>query len=185
MDWNRTQTLALANYHCARCHGAGTINGRAGKESPCNCVLRNIFRACYARFRECVEKDKQVPRVQLERGPGGGGRKYFWSRKDEEYIADFCLVSKRSLEKDEYQVFKFHFLMGAEWRLCCRRLKIDKGNFFHMVYRIEQRLGRVYRELEPYALFPLDEYFGGMGKLSVKEITPRDDFNELFDKKAA
>jgi hypothetical protein len=75
--------------------------------------------------------------------------------------------------------------MGAEWRLCCRRLKIDKGNFFHMVYRIEQRLGRVYRELEPYALFPLDEYFGGMGKLSVKEITPRDAFNELFDKKAA
>jgi len=123
--------------------------------------------------------------VQLERGPGGGGRKYFWSRKDEEYIADFCLVSKRSLDKDEFQVFKFHFLMDAEWRLCCRRLKIDKGNFFHMVYRIEQRLGRVYRELEPYALFPLDEYFGGMGKLSVKEITPRDDFNELFDKKAA
>jgi hypothetical protein len=51
-----------------------------------------------------------------------------------------------------------------------------------MVYRIEQRLGRVYRELEPYALFPLDEYFGGMGKLSAKEITPRDAFNELFDK---
>ncbi len=161
------------------------MNGRAGKESPCNCVLRNIFRACYARFRECVEKDKQIPRVQLERGPGGGGRKYFWSRKEEEYIADFCLVSKRSLEKDEYEVFKFHFLMGADWRLCCRRLKIDKGSFFHMVYRIEQKLGRVYRELEPYALFPLDEYFSGSGRLSAKEIKPQDAFNDLFDKKAA
>lgn len=186
MNWNRSQTLALASYHCARCHGAGTINGRSGQESPCNCVLRNIFRACYARFQECVEKDKQIPQVQLERGgTGGGPRRYFWSRKDEEYMADFCLVSKRHLEPQEHQVFRFHFLMGADWRLCCRRLNIDKGTFFHMVYRIEQRLGRVFRELEPYALFPLDEYFGNMGSRSAAEIRPRDAFTNLFDKKAA
>jgi hypothetical protein len=132
-----------------------------------------------------VEKDKQIPQIQLERGPGGGGRKYFWSRKEEEYIADFCLVSKRSLTGEEYQVFKYHFLMGGDWRLCCRRLKIDKGNFFHLIYRIEQRLGRVYRELEPYALFPLDEYFSPMGKLSAKEISPRERFEQIFEKKAA
>lgn len=185
MNWNRSQTLALASYHCVRCHGAGTINGRGGQESPCNCVLRNIFRACYARFRECVEKDKQIPQVQLERGPGGGGRRYFWSRKEEEYIADFCLVSKRSLTEPEHQVFKFHFVMGGDWKLCCRRLKIDKGSFFHMVYRIEQHLGKVFRELEPYSLFPLDEYFSGTGRSRPKELKPRDLFIELFDKKAA
>jgi hypothetical protein len=39
---------------------------------------------------------------------------------------------------------------------------MDRGTFFHSVYRIEHRLGRVFAELEPYALFPLDEYFGGM-----------------------
>ena len=61
----------------------------------------------------------------------------------------------------EHRVFKFHFLLGADWKLCCRRLNMDRGNFFHMVYRIEQRLGRVFRELEPYGLFPLDEYFNG------------------------
>jgi hypothetical protein len=38
---------------------------------------------------------------------------------------------------------------------------MDRGNFFHEVYRIEQRLGRVFRELQPYGLYPLDEYFGG------------------------
>jgi hypothetical protein len=38
---------------------------------------------------------------------------------------------------------------------------MDRGNFFHSVYRIEQKLGRGFRELEPYALFPLDEYFNG------------------------
>ena len=39
---------------------------------------------------------------------------------------------------------------------------MDRGTFFHSVYRIEHKLGRVFAELEPYALFPLDEYFGGM-----------------------
>jgi hypothetical protein len=32
------------------------------------------------------------------------------------------------------------------------------------VYRIEQKLGRVFRELEPYALFPVNEYFHGPSK---------------------
>ena len=91
---------------------------------------------------------------------GGRERRTVWGRKDEEFVADFCLVSKRYLDDFEYQIFRFHFLLGADWRLCCRRLKMDKGDFFHAVYRIQQKLGRAFRELEPYALFPLDEYFG-------------------------
>ena len=35
------------------------------------------------------------------------------------------------------------------------------ATFFHILYKVEQKLGRVFRELEPYSLFPLDEYFGG------------------------
>jgi hypothetical protein len=48
---------------------------------------------------------------------------------------------------------------------------MDRGNFFHAVYRIEQKLGRVFRELEPYALFPVNEYFHGpaMGVSSCLE----------------
>ena len=38
---------------------------------------------------------------------------------------------------------------------------MDRGNFFHAVYRVEQKLGKVFRELKPYALYPLDEYFHG------------------------
>ncbi len=41
---------------------------------------------------------------------------------------------------------------------------MDRGNFFHAVYRIEQKLGRVFRELEPYSLFPVDDYFHGPSK---------------------
>src|SRR5450432_2655724 len=75
-------------------------------------------------------------------------------------MADFFLVSKRHLDETEFKLFRFHFLLGADWKLCCRQLNMDRGTFFHAVYRVQQKLGRIFRELEPYALFPLDEYFG-------------------------
>jgi hypothetical protein len=100
---------------------------------------------------------------------GGKDRRQVWGRRDEEFIADFSLVAKRVLNETEYRLFRFHFLLGADWRLCCRQLKMDRGSFFHDVYRIQQKLGRVFRELEPYALYPLDEYFGGSVR---KELTP-------------
>jgi len=160
MEWTRSETIALAKNSCTHCHGLGLRLGRRGRSSPCNCVLREVFRACYARFTYCVTKEKHMSRVSLEFIPGPE-RRITWSRKDEEYIADFVLVSRRTLDDFEYNVFKFHFLLGADWKLCCRQLGIDRGNFFHCVYRIEQKLGRVFRELEPYSLFPLDEYFHG------------------------
>lgn len=97
-----------------------------------------------------------------------------WGRKDEEYVADFCLVSRRALDDEEYRLFRSHFLLGADWRLCCTRLSMNRGNFFHAVYRIQQKLGRAFRELEPYALFPLDEYFHGgiRGQSNVVPLRP-------------
>ena len=76
-------------------------------------------------------------------------------------MADFCLVSRRHLDTFEYDVFRNYFLLGADWRLCCRHRKVDRGVFFHAVYRIQRKLGRVFRELEPYSLYPVDEYFAG------------------------
>jgi len=46
---------------------------------------------------------------------------------------------------------------------------MERGNFFHEFYRIQQKLGRIFRELAPYSLFPLDEYFGGTYK---KDLPP-------------
>ena len=161
MEWTRTETLALANQQCAYCHGLGLLLGRKARMSPCNCVLRSIFRACYARFRRCVMKEKHLSRVSLHM-VRGTQNKMTWGRKDEEYIADFTLMAKRHLDEAEHQIFRFHFLLGADWKLCCRRLKIDRGNFFHSVYRIQQKLGKAFRETAPYPLFPLDEYFNGI-----------------------
>ena len=72
-------------------------------------------------------------------------------RKDEEFVADFCLVARRALSDCEHKLFRYHFLLGADWKLCTRKLGIDRGTFFRRVYRIEQKLSRVFRELERMA----------------------------------
>jgi hypothetical protein len=82
-------------------------------------------------------------------------------------MADFCLVGRRTLEDIESRVFRIHFLLGADWKLCCRQLHIDRGTFFHHVYNIENRLGRVFAELTPYPLYPVAEYFSGMTRYDV------------------
>lgn len=169
MEWTRNETLALASQSCAQCQGLGlrTIQDLKPESQrvaqPCGCVLRNIFRACYTKFRDCATKEKSISRVTLE-AVQGRDHKGTWSRKDEEYVADFCLITRRSLSQFEYNVFKYHFLLGADWKLCCRKLDIDRGNFFHTVYRIQQKLGRIFRELQPYGLYPVSEYFHGEQK---------------------
>jgi len=121
-------------------------------------VLRTIFRACYNRFRHCTTKEKYLSKVTLEIH-SGPNRRGTWGRKEEEYMADFLNVSRRALTDEEYRLFKFRFLLGADWKLATRKLKLDRGTFFHAVYRIQEKLGHAFSELEPYALFPLDEYF--------------------------
>jgi hypothetical protein len=167
MEWTRSETLVLAQQSCSFCYGLGLRPGRSGASTPCNCVFRAIFRACYARFRQCASKEKYVSRVSLEANPGRH-RKSVWGLKNEEYMADFTLVSRRTLDEYEYVIFKSHFLLGADWNLCCRKLNLDRGEFFHEVYRIQQKLGRTFRELEPHALFPLDQYFNSRTKDPVE-----------------
>jgi hypothetical protein len=102
-------------------------------------------------------KEKYLSKVSLEIH-SGPNRRGTWGRKEEEYIADFLKVSKRALDPEEYRIFKFRFLLGADWKLACRQLKMDRGTFFHLVYRIEQKLGKTFAELEPYSLYPIQEY---------------------------
>ena len=160
MQWNRSNTIGLARQSCTLCHGHGIRTIRKATEVPCNCVFRSIFRACYNRFRECESLGERISPVTLELCRGTEGHRVY-SRKREEYICDFDLVSRRALRGAEQQLFRFHFLLGADWKLCCRQLHMERGEFFHSVYHIEEKLGRIFAELRPYALYPLDEYFGG------------------------
>ena len=160
MAWNRSTTLGLAKASCTLCHGYGMRSVLRGAETPCECVFRAVFRACYHRFRECVALAPHVNAVTWERCGGTRGYRCY-SRVREEFMADFCLVSARTLEPEDLAIFRLHHMGGADWHLCCRRLKLDRGKFFHHVYDIESRLGRVFAELTPYPLYPVSDYFGG------------------------
>jgi len=144
---------------------------RRGAERPCDCVFRAILRACYNRFREYASQGAQAGTVSLECTQGPVGYRVY-SRKREEYMADFCIVTRRALGDQDYKLFRYACLLGADWRICVRQLNMDRGTFFHNLYRMEERLGRYYAEMEPYALYPLDEYFGGaIRKQSVRART--------------
>lgn len=171
MEWTRTETLALASQECSHCLGLGLRDMPRKGRVPCVCVFRSIFRICHERFRQCVNKEKRHTKATLEYSPRGG-RRITWGRKDEEFIADFLLVCRRNLTEDEYKVFNYYHLLGAARQLCCRRLGIDKNTFFAILYRIERHLGRVFCELQPYALYPLDEYFNGRTENQVRPEPP-------------
>jgi hypothetical protein len=177
--------LTLAQQACTHCYGLGLRPGRGGKDSVCNCALRGIFRICFARYRQVssdraphmsVSKMCQIMQMGMARPPGqvtGRGAQY--GMANHEYAADFILVSERALlgmtrtkfreqpERPEplgWKVFKMFFLEGRDWRYCCPRLGLDRGSFFHEVYRVEQRLGSAFAEISPIPLFPLGRYFG-------------------------
>lgn len=161
----------MAKVSCGQCGGHGARQGRVGLV-PCNCVLRAIFRACYGRWKFCDTQEKFMSKTTLSFSAGAKDRSLRWERKNEDYIADFYLVSKRSLDPFQWAVFRLHFLLAWDCKQCCHALKIDRGTFFHCVYRVEQRLGRVFRELRPYGLFPLDEYFAPVVRKAPRPEAP-------------
>ena len=92
-----------------------------------------------------------------------------WSRPREEYAADFLLVSRRALTPEQFRLFEMHFLQGHDWMACAAKLGLSRGNFFHEVYRIQEKLGRVYAELQPYALYPPHAYFASIRTAPMPE----------------
>ncbi len=172
MEWTRSDTLGIANHSCVHCHGLGLRGGRLGGKQPCNCVLRTIFRICYSKFHHVATQEKRMSNVTLD-GVGAQCRKVVWGRKDEEYMADFIAMAKRTLNEEEYRIFRFHYLLGANWRMCCERLKVEKGDFFHSVYRIEEKMGRALKETRPYPLYPVDEYYSGVKVQHRAKVLPR------------
>jgi hypothetical protein len=162
MDWTPSETLTLARPGCSCCLGLGLRLGARKPGEPCGCVLRAIFRMCHAQFRRCVDSEPVLRSVKFGRfGMDRGQRRGMsYGMPSQEYAADFVLVSKRTLGEETLalKIFKFHFLLGADQAACCRKLGLDEGAYWHEVYRLEARLGRAFRELEPYPLFPTNEY---------------------------
>ena len=41
-------------------------------------------------------------------------------------------------------------MLGADGNLCARRLKMDRGAFYHQMYAVMEKLGRIFAEVRPY-----------------------------------
>jgi hypothetical protein len=151
------QYIALALAGCVHCKGLGTSG-----QGACICVDRSVFRIVLSKFRQCAAGGHLVRPLSIDGTSGPQGRRISYGRKNEEYMADVYLTAKRTLTNPtEWAVFRFFHLLGADWKLCGGRLGMNKGAIFHVVYRVEHKLGKVFRELQPYALWPVDEYFQG------------------------
>lgn len=153
--WDRSEALALSSVSCRVCFGSGVRL----KGSPCQCVTRKIFRICLERYYRCRCGQGVSGGVSMEKLDCGTRSFRCYGRKDEEFIADFELAARRTLNDQEFRLFQMHYLWGAQYTDCMRSLGLDKGQVFHLIYRVAHLVGRACRETRPYALFPLREYF--------------------------
>lgn len=159
-NWTRGEALAMADHNCTTCYGGGWLSSQKRKDgAPCRCALRKVFRACLAKFQRIQEEEARINIRQIDAPIGAGSGRYTYGHKKQEYCADFYLIAKRNLQEMDWRIFSYYFLLGADWVQCTKRLGIDRGTFFRHVYQIEERLGRVFRELKPYPLYPIREYF--------------------------
>lgn len=69
-------------------------------------------------------------------------------------------------------MLELYFLAGLQHREMTRQTKLTKGNFFHIVYVVEQKLGRAFSETRPYSVYPTAEYFSGMTRRSLTFPSP-------------
>ena len=160
--WDRSENIALARPRCVACHGLGLVGASCARVHPCGCVWRAIFRACLERYRSIQVKQERGPvrgGLGIRPGPRGHRRGPPWQWKNLDYCADFVLLARRVLDPLHYQIFRLHFLEERPCGECTRRLGISRGHFFHAVYRLQQKLGQRFRELQPYGLWPLPVYF--------------------------
>lgn len=177
----RADVLALAHNACEKCGGSGlapcrTRGHKIGLCGPkvgvCSCVSRAIFRICYTRQQQCEEKisisSSAAERMQLPRRLGP------WGRKNEEYLADFDLLVKHALTKPEYRVFRAYFYVGWPWDLCMREFNLDRGKFYRVIYKAEEKAGEAFLLTEPYGIYPLDEYFHSTRERRREEFTEKE-----------
>lgn len=178
--------IALASDTCAGCQGGGyrstrdvhtgrgSLSGEKAKAAKapsapaevCYCVWRKVFRICYERFRILAGDNESLEHVSQALSGN-------WLAPDRDcpefqqvsypsihFACDFLLIARRALPcPRDWQIFSMTFLAAADYRFCCRRLKLERGDFFHLKYQIEERLGHAFAHTLPYPLYPLDEYF--------------------------
>lgn len=148
----RSPWIALARSSCVFCSGTGIADGE-----HCNCVLRQICRAVVGRLRAVETRGLLRPANldAMNRANGKPGRGFL----EVEWAADVKLIARRVLSELDWRIFRDHCLGDHDWKECCPRLGVNRGPFFYRLYTLEAKLGAVFIETRPHAVWPVFEYF--------------------------
>lgn len=156
----RSKYIALARACCPDCDGTG-LDG----QETCACVWRKVFRIVMRKVQD-IETGRHLMRPINTLGVSHPQGRKSDRHRCSDFSADVYLTAKRTLQCTvDFDLFRYHYLLGVDWRACAKRIglpyveNLDRKAFFDRAYRIESKLGRVFAELKPYALFPLDGYF--------------------------
>jgi hypothetical protein len=189
MEWTPSIAARLSRVGCPECYGTGLPGipklsvGPSHQAEPvpqapsrrsappdsqgnrlCTCVYRAVFRACYRRFVHCGNLDPSLRRVSYERTVGAVDRTVSWTRRNEDFRADFHACGLRVLPKHLSQFFSFYHLHGAKEEMVCRRLGISDRHARRWMVEIETLVGREIAHLQPYSLFPPRGYMMPAGQ---------------------
>ena len=163
MQWNRSNAIGLALASCTQCGGA-----RHARNPPE--VRKGRAIASFGQFLEPVTTVfASMPRTARKPGrfrssvPKGRSGIVCTSRKREEYMADFSIVTRRVLTESGVQALSIRLLSRGGLAAVQPLPGTGPRQFLPppLSDRGETR-PRYYAEMEPYPLYPLDEYFGGV-----------------------
>jgi hypothetical protein len=163
--------LALSAPSCRHCRGLGEVPVRR-RFRVCACVLRRVFRACLTSYGHCQASMGSAGAVQYERlGHAQGRCAIVASFKRAEYAADFILLARRALADRpiDLAVFEAYHIEARGWKDAAPLVNgklhpprpLNRGSFFHTVYRVESILGKAIVNARPYSIFPPADYFSG------------------------
>ena len=136
-----------AHHLCPDCNGWGeTVRG-----TICRFVNQEIFRRCLEYWQRCAVSSL----VDLRRL---------------EWRADFELLARRHLNHTHHRLFRWHYLLGADARLCAGRLGMSSVEFSLAAARVGDILGHLCANERPYAVYPIGSY--RHHKMSPATINP-------------
>jgi hypothetical protein len=157
--------LAAASSECVYCQGLGVP--AKGKKGTCNCVYREIFRSCLRGYHNL-----ELPPVRI--APYGESTQIHNMRgsrmRGADFRADFVMLAKRTLPDELLSLFRSRFLNGEPRHIYMRRMDLDRGEYWHLVYRVSVRMGRAIADSEPYSLYPVSDYFGAGKKFAYSTL---------------
>ena len=155
----------LGHAGCQLCRGTGLQLGTTATGwHLCHCVERAIFRICLNEWRRL--RDQNGVRIQCTdferfttsktRQHTGANNYKTFGNPQAEFVADFELLAARTLTLVEFAVFDHHHLQEKPWKSF---KGLSRGNYFHAIYRVEQKLGVTFSTTKPFAPFPFDLYY--------------------------